>query len=199
MSNGSASKLALRERRPTPFRRRGDGFILMSSKQTERDPEGVTCRSTSQGTRARREHSELGPLPRFLRPLVDWVAGIKASVHTKLLAGFLLVALLLLSMGTLSIVVLGRLNRQVETLTALNRQASQARDMIYEVTAQSHYRAMALLKLGDPTWTPKIYTAKELFVANLADMRSYGGAERAGTLGRRRGGEGASSERPARA
>jgi class 3 adenylate cyclase/HAMP domain-containing protein len=120
------------------------------------------------------ERKELGPLPRFLRPFVDWVAGIKATVHTKLLAGFLLVALLLLSMGTLSIVVLGRLNRQVETLTALNHQASQARDMIYEVTAQSHYRAMALLKLDDPTWTPKIYTAKDLFLANLADMRTYG-------------------------
>ena len=33
---------------------------------------------------------------------------------------------------------------QVETLNALNHQASQARDMIYGVTAQSHYRAMAL-------------------------------------------------------
>jgi class 3 adenylate cyclase len=95
-------------------------------------------------------------------------------VHTKLLAGFLLVAVLLLSMGTLSIVVLGRLNRQVETLTALNRQASEARDMIYEVTSQSHYRAMALLQLNDPTWTPKIYAAKDAFVANLSDMRTNG-------------------------
>jgi class 3 adenylate cyclase len=117
---------------------------------------------------------ELGPLPRFLRPFVDWVAGIRATVHTKLLAGFLLISLLLLSMGTLSIVVLGRLNRQVETLTALNHQASQARDMIYEVTAQSHYRAMALLQLGDPVWTPKIYAAKDAFIANLADIRTNG-------------------------
>jgi class 3 adenylate cyclase len=117
---------------------------------------------------------ELGPLPRVLRPFVDWVAGIKATIHTKLLAGFLLIALLLLSMGTLSIVVLGRLNRQVETLTALNKQANQARDMIYEVTSQSHYRAMALLQLEDPIWTPKIYAAKDAFIANLADMRTYG-------------------------
>jgi class 3 adenylate cyclase/CHASE3 domain sensor protein len=117
---------------------------------------------------------ELGPLPRFLRPFVDWVAGIRATVHTKLLAGFLLIALLLLSMGLLSIAVLSRLNDQVETLTALNRQASQARDMIYEVTAQSHYRAMALLKLHDPSYTQDIYTAKEAFADDLAQIRSYG-------------------------
>ena len=125
---------------------------------------------------------ELGPLPRFLRPFVDWVARIRATVHTKLLAGFLLIALLLLSMGTLSIVVLGRLNQQVETLTALNRQASQARDMIYEVTSQSHYRAMALLQLQDDSWTPKIYVAKDLFANNLSDMRTSGAPSEASLL-----------------
>ena len=118
-------------------------------------------------------HKELGPLPRPLRPFVDWVARIKATVHTKLLAGFMLIALLLLSMGVVSIIVLNRVNDQVETLTRLNHQASQARDMIYGVTAQSHYRAMALLKLDDPTWTPKIYAAKDEFAKNMAEMRTY--------------------------
>jgi class 3 adenylate cyclase/CHASE3 domain sensor protein len=118
-------------------------------------------------------HKELGPLPRPLRPFVDWVARIKATVHTKLLAGFMLIALLLLSMGVVSISVLNRVNDQVETLTRLNHQASQARDMIYGVTAQSHYRAMALLKLDDPTWTPKIYAAKDEFAKNMAEMRTY--------------------------
>ena len=47
---------------------------------------------------------DLGPLPKFLRPFVDWVAGIHATVHHKLLAGFLLIALLLLSMGVCCIV-----------------------------------------------------------------------------------------------
>src|SRR2546425_5703268 len=115
---------------------------------------------------------DLGPLPRIARPFVDWVARIRATVHTKLLAGFLLIALLLLSMGVVSIVVLGRVNQQVETLTALNRQTDQAREMIYEVTAQSHYRAMALLT-GDETWTGKIYTAKDLFAQHLAELRTY--------------------------
>jgi class 3 adenylate cyclase/HAMP domain-containing protein len=114
---------------------------------------------------------ELGPLPRFLRPVVDVVAGIRATVHTKLLAGFMVIALLLLSMGIVSVVVLSRVNDQVTRLTALSNQVNQARQMIYEVTAQSHYRAMALLT-HDPSWTDKIYTAKSEFTANLTDMRA---------------------------
>jgi len=122
-------------------------------------------------------HDDTVPLP-FLRPLVDWVAGIRATVHTKLLAGFLLIALLLLSMGVLSIFVLNRLNEQVDTLNALNRQASQARDMIYQVTSQSHYRAMALVTLDD-SYTERISEARAAFADNLTEMRrSAPGAER---------------------
>ena len=115
---------------------------------------------------------ELGPLPRFLRPFVDRVAGIRTTVHMKLLAGFLLIAVLLLSLGVLSIVVLGRVNGQVDTLTSLNRQTNQAREMIYEVTAQSHYRAMSLLT-NDAGWIAKMDAAKDAFAANLEEIRAY--------------------------
>lgn len=115
---------------------------------------------------------DLGPLPRFLRPVVDLVAGIRATIHTKLLAGFLLIAVLLLSMGVVSVVVLDRVNDQVARLTALSNQVNRARQMIYEVTAQSHYRAMALLT-DDPSWTEKIYTAKSEFDANLEEIRAH--------------------------
>ena len=69
---------------------------------------------------------DLGPLPRIARPFVDWVARVRATVHTKLLAGFLVIALLLLYMGVLCIVVLDRVNGQVVTLTALNRHSPHA-------------------------------------------------------------------------
>ena len=117
--------------------------------------------------------ADLGPLPGLLRPFVDRVARVRATVHTKLLAGFLLIALLLLSMGVMSVAVLSRINDQVETLTALNEQTNRARDMIYKVTAQSHYRAMALLESEDPTWTGKIYRAKSEFATDLADIRAH--------------------------
>ena len=115
---------------------------------------------------------DLGPVPRFLGPFVDAVARVRATVHHKLLAGFLLIALLLLSMGVVCVVVLERIDGQVVRLTALSNQVSQAREMIYEVTAQSHYRAMALLT-NDPTWTGKIYAAKDEFDADLANIRTY--------------------------
>ena len=87
-------------------------------------------------------------LPRFtgwLRPLVDAAARIKASVHLKLLSGFLVGALLLVAMAVLSLVVIGRMNERVRDLDRLQEKASRAQQMLYAVTAQSHYRAMALL------------------------------------------------------
>ena len=104
--------------------------------------------------------NDLGPLPAFLRPFVDWVARLPTTVHIKLLAGFGVIAILMFSMGIVCVGVLNRVNHQVETLTALNEQASQARDMIYDVTAQSHYRAMALITRDD-VWLDKLYAAKD--------------------------------------
>jgi class 3 adenylate cyclase/HAMP domain-containing protein len=130
---------------------------------------------TAAGITRTDDDEDLGPLPRFLRPFVDAVARIETTVHTKLLAGFLLIALLLLSMGVVCVVVLERIDRQVVTLTALSNQVNQAQEMIYEVTAQSHYRAMALLSSDKEKqeYTNKIYAAKDSFDANLAEIRTY--------------------------
>jgi class 3 adenylate cyclase len=124
-----------------------------------------------------RANADLGPLPRLLRPFVDWVARVNASVHAKLLAGFLIIAILLLSMGVLSIAVLDRVNDQVDTLTVLNRQTNQARDMIYDVTSQSHFRAMALVT-REASWNDRIDEAKADFGRNLAQLRDYAIPER---------------------
>ena len=99
------------------------------------------------------------------------MARLPATIHTKLLAAFLLIALLLLSMEMLSVAVLARIDNQVETLTALEEQTNRARQMIYGVTAQSHYRAMELIT-EDAEYTDKLYTAKDEFAANLAISRA---------------------------
>jgi class 3 adenylate cyclase/CHASE3 domain sensor protein len=138
----------------------------------EGDPMSTDVTAPTGEAILERPDEDLGPLPRILHPFVDWVARIQATVHVKLLAGFLVIALLLLLMGVVSIVVLARVNDQVDTLTALNRQTNQARQMIYDVTAQSHYRAMALLT-HDPAYTDKVYVAKSDFAANLAEIRTY--------------------------
>jgi class 3 adenylate cyclase len=109
-----------------------------------------------------------------VRPLVDMVARAKATIHTKLLAGFLLIALLLLAMGVFSIVVINAMNRQMDQVIELQAQLELTQQGIYAVTAQSHYRAMALITNVD-SWNDKIVQAKEDFtndmeaVGDLAD------------------------------
>ena len=109
---------------------------------------------------------EFGLLTRVLGPAINGVARLPATVHTKLLAGFLTIAVLLLLMGVLSIVVIGRMNEQVERLTALETQTDLARQAIYSVTAQSHFRAMALITEVD-SWNDRIDTAKAAFEADV--------------------------------
>ena len=111
-------------------------------------------------------------LPRFtgwLRPVVDAVARRDASVHRKLLFGFLVGALLLVGMAVLSLVVIGRMNERVSDLDRLQDKASRAQQMLYAVTAQSHYRAMALLT-GDDKYNGQIVDAKKTFVRLLDEM-----------------------------
>lgn len=110
--------------------------------------------------------SGLPPFTGALQPLVDLVARVKASVHTKLLAGFLVGALLLLGMAALSLAVIGQMSQQVEALALLQEKMDRARQMEYLITAQSHYRAMALLT-QDESNNQKLATAKREFLQHL--------------------------------
>ena len=82
---------------------------------------------------------------RWLRPVVDAVARLDFSVNRKLLFGFLAGAVLLVGLAILSVGVIGRMSDRVAELDRLESKASHAQQMLYLVTAQSHYRAMALL------------------------------------------------------
>ena len=101
--------------------------------------------------------------------MVDAVARIPASVHKKLLFGFLAGALLLVAMALLSLVVIGRMSERVEDLDRLQVMTSRAQQMLYTVTAQSHYRAMALLTL-DSSYNAKIDEEKAAFAGLLDAM-----------------------------
>jgi signal transduction histidine kinase len=111
-------------------------------------------------------------LPRFtraLRPLVDAVARIDASVHRKLLFGFLAGALLLVGMAALSLVVIERMDALTREVDELRTKSSRARQALYLVTAQSHYRAMALLT-RDEAYNSQISEAKDDFAAVVGEM-----------------------------
>jgi class 3 adenylate cyclase len=113
-------------------------------------------------------------LPPLIRPAVNFVARIRATLHTKLLVGFLIIAVLLLAMGVVSIGVIGAMNHQADQVIQLQRQADLARQGIYAVTAQSHYRAMALITQVD-SWNDKIEAAKEDFAQHLDGIAAIGG------------------------
>jgi len=112
-------------------------------------------------------------LPRFtrwLRPVVDAVARINASVHRKLLVGFLGGALLLVAMAGLSLVVIGRMNDRVGQLNRLEEKASRAEQMLYLVREQSHDRAMVLLMM-DNEFNSQMANARKKFSDLLDEIR----------------------------
>src|SRR5882672_7292499 len=101
-----------------------------------------------------------------LRPLVEAMAGLPAGVHTKLRAGFLATALLLVTVALLSVAILGYMAQQVGELNRLQANLDRARQMEYLVVAQSHYRAMALLT-HDPSNLTKLADAKAALLVHL--------------------------------
>ena len=116
----------------------------------------------------------LPALTRWLRPSVDFVAGLRLTIHRKLLAGFLTGALLLVAMAALSLVVIARMHDRVQDLETQARRVDLARQMLYDVTAQSHYRAMALLEESEPAevarWNQRVVDRKVHFVEALSDL-----------------------------
>jgi class 3 adenylate cyclase/CHASE3 domain sensor protein len=113
-------------------------------------------------------------LPPLIKPAVDRIARIRATVHAKLLAGFLIIAVLLVTMGVTSIVVIRQMNERAHDLIELRDQSDLARQAIYSVTSQSHYRAMALITHVD-SWNDKITDAKADFAAALDGIAAIGG------------------------
>ncbi len=107
-------------------------------------------------------HRDVDGIPRLMRPMVDFVARIQARLETKLLAGFLGISVLMLALGIVGLLVVNRMDAQVDRLSTLQRQSDNANHMLYSITAQSHFRTMALLT-GEPVWTDKISTAKATF------------------------------------
>ncbi|MDQ2941981.1 MAG: ATP-binding protein [Chloroflexota bacterium] len=118
----------------------------------------------------------LPPFTGWLRPVVDAVARINASVHRKLLFGFLIGALLLVGMAILSLVVINRMNDRVVELNRLHDKATTGQQMLYLVSVQRHDRALALLT-RDAMHNTEMADAKASFVGLLAAMEQGDSAD----------------------
>ena len=86
-----------------------------------------------------------------LGSLVRWVAGIKASVHAKLLAGFLLVTLLVIGMGVMNLQTIAKMTSQGQLLDEAHERVHWSQDIQHALAMQMNFTAMALLLKSEAT------------------------------------------------
>ena len=78
--------------------------------------------------------------------LPRWVAGLRATIHTKLLAAFLLIALLLLSAAAVGLMALTEMNKRAQETAQLQRKIAAYRQLSHDSITQLYGVAMALLQ-----------------------------------------------------
>ena len=98
--------------------------------------------------------------------LVRWVAGIRASVHAKLLGAFMLVALLLIAMTAMSLQTIARLSRQSQLLDQAHARVDSSREIQHALAMQMNFTGMALL-LRDEGTIAKILRENNRFNSTL--------------------------------
>ncbi len=86
-----------------------------------------------------------------LGALVRWVAGIRTSVHKKMLAAFLLVVLLVTAMGLVSLRTAATMSRQSELMHATHKRVDASRQAQHALAMQMNFTAMALLLRDEAT------------------------------------------------
>jgi signal transduction histidine kinase len=102
-----------------------------------------------------------------LGKLVHWVAGIKSSVHAKLVTGFMLVTLLVFAMGGLSLQAITKMSRQSTLLDEAHKRVEWSRLIQHALALQMNFTAMALL-LQDEATVEKILRENNRFNNTLA-------------------------------
>ncbi len=109
----------------------------------------VSAAASTLGLGERIAHRLLTRSPLGL--LVRWVARIRASVHAKLLGGFLLVTLLFIAMGALSLQTIARMSHQSQLLHQAHERVDASRQIEHALAMQMNFIAMALLLKDENT------------------------------------------------
>jgi signal transduction histidine kinase len=81
--------------------------------------------------------------------LVRWVARVRASVHAKLLAGFLLVTVLFIAMGAVSLELLAATARHTRLLDEAHGRVDWSRQIEHALAMQMHFTGLALLERSE--------------------------------------------------
>src|SRR5437016_6040362 len=78
-----------------------------------------------------------------LGALVRAVARVRASVHVKLLAAFLLITLLFIAMSVVSLQTVASTSRQTNLLDQAHERVGWSRQIEHALARQMHFTAMA--------------------------------------------------------
>jgi signal transduction histidine kinase/CheY-like chemotaxis protein/HAMP domain-containing protein len=109
------------------------------------------------------------------------VAGIRASVHTKLLGGFLIVTLLFITMAVVSLDALLSATRQSRLLDQAHERVSWAQQIEHALARQMHFTGLALLS-QDEAAIAKILRENNRFNSMLPKLKADGTAEQQGLI-----------------
>jgi signal transduction histidine kinase len=102
-----------------------------------------------------------------LGKVVVWVAGIKSSVHAKLITGFFIVTFLFIAMGALSLQAITKMSQQSTLMDEAHKRVEWSRQIQHALALQMNFTAMALL-LRDEGTVEKILRENNRFNNTLA-------------------------------
>ncbi|MGE5302512.1 MAG: ATP-binding protein [Alphaproteobacteria bacterium] len=135
-------------------------------KQDATFPGGVVASTpTGWDERVARFLLTRSPLGRLVR----WVAAIRASVHAKLLASFLLVTLLFIGLGIMSLQSITKILYQGQLLDEVHERVHWSQDIQHALALQMNFTAMALL-LREESTVEKILRENNRFSNTLARL-----------------------------
>jgi nitrogen fixation/metabolism regulation signal transduction histidine kinase len=116
-------------------------------------------------------------------PLVRWVAELRASVHAKLLAAFLLVAVLLIAMGAMGLEAIATVSRQSRLLDQARERVDASRQIEHALGLQMSSTRNALLVRDDAT-IESILREQHRFDETLSGLERLGPPGQRGTIQR---------------
>jgi signal transduction histidine kinase len=108
-----------------------------------------------------------------LGALVDWVARVPASVHTKLLAAFLVITFLFITMTGVSLETIQRTAQQSRKMHAAHERVEWSQQVDHTLARQMHFTALALL-LRDEASVARILRENNRFNDALARLEAVG-------------------------
>ena len=111
--------------------------------------EAASAPAGAPGLSERAAHAILSHTP--LGRLVRAVARVRVSVHYKLLAAFMLIALLVAAMGAMSLEIIRTMSGQSEAMHHAHQRVTSARQAQHALALQMNFTAMALILRDEAT------------------------------------------------